>query len=282
MAGFIYTYRTSDGVRHVGEIDAPSRDEAFIELRKNGIRPIKVTAKDGTKANGASVGGRGRGTLLFVAACLLVGGLGAAYAVWHSAHSASTSADDVLKQAPQGPIAFTTATALARQPILGSRLRIENCPTNLFKHAAEAALAKFAEPGRPVPSDLVLPEEAAFRAALADTIRIYSNELTEYIDLKRIVVGMKSELRAYLDGGGTFDEYVTELYKRQKTEEAYRQKAEAHLAELIGEPKLSREQQAAAYAYWLKANASLKAMGIYEVPLPDPLRAYQLSAGLDE
>ena len=37
-----------------------------------------------------------------------------------------------------------------------------------------------------------------------------------------------------------------------------------------------------AYDYWLKANASLKSMGIYELPLPDALQAYQAGLGLDE
>ena len=42
MAKFSYFYKTSDGVRHEAEITAPSKDEAFARLRKEGIRPIKV------------------------------------------------------------------------------------------------------------------------------------------------------------------------------------------------------------------------------------------------
>ena len=37
-----------------------------------------------------------------------------------------------------------------------------------------------------------------------------------------------------------------------------------------------------AYAYWLKANASLKSMGIYELPLPPALHGYQAGLDLDE
>lgn len=39
---FPYTYKTSDGVRHSSEFEATSKDEVFAELRKIGIRPIKV------------------------------------------------------------------------------------------------------------------------------------------------------------------------------------------------------------------------------------------------
>ena len=38
----------------------------------------------------------------------------------------------------------------------------------------------------------------------------------------------------------------------------------------------------AAYAYWLKANAQLQAMGIYPLSLPDALRSYQMSLGIEE
>ena len=55
---FTYTYRSSDGIRHVAEIDASSRDEAFATLRTRGIRPIKVVEEGGVKANGARPGGR--------------------------------------------------------------------------------------------------------------------------------------------------------------------------------------------------------------------------------
>ena len=37
-----------------------------------------------------------------------------------------------------------------------------------------------------------------------------------------------------------------------------------------------------AYAYWLKANAQLQAMGIYPLALPDLLRTYQMSLDIDE
>ena len=42
---FIYTYKTSDGVRHEAEIDAKRREDAFAALRAQGIRPIRVEEK---------------------------------------------------------------------------------------------------------------------------------------------------------------------------------------------------------------------------------------------
>jgi hypothetical protein len=95
------------------------------------------------------------------------------------------------------------------------------------------------------------------------------------VDLKRIVTGMKREMRAYIAGGGTVEQYLSELVKRQKLEISYRENAEKKLSGMLSKPK-------EAYAYWLKANASLKSMGIYELPLPDSLQSYQASLGFDE
>ena len=86
---------------------------------------------------------------------------------------------------------------------------------------------------------------------------------------------MKREMRAYLAGGGTAEQYLSELAKRQKLEVSYRENAEKRLEGMLSKPK-------EAYAYWLKANASLKSMGIYELPLPPALHGYQAGLDLDE
>lgn len=57
-------------------MDAPSRDEVFIALRKDGIRAIKVIAADGSKSNGEFHGVRKRVvTLLVLLGVLLTAGL---------------------------------------------------------------------------------------------------------------------------------------------------------------------------------------------------------------
>ena len=112
-------------------------------------------------------------------------------------------------------------------------------------------------------------------------------------------------------GGGTVDGYLTELEKRQKLEFSYRERAEQKLNELLAaangqtdrstdgrdkrDPPAGRARSPsaplsgntsdalkAAYAYWLKANAQLQAMGIYPLALPDVLRSYQMSLDIDE
>ncbi len=319
---FTYTYRSSDGQRHTGEIEAESRDAAFARVRTElGIKPIKVVAEvegesrqDGGSPYGRDKRDRSRGMLwgaAILAAIMLVvlGG-----AVWwmrrpnREPQAANgelpTKPQDqtITVVTPQGPVTLRVAEPLPRQAIPGNRQRIEDGRNSIFTNAAERLLARFAEPGRAVaaPED-EKPTEADFAVCLREPIRLASNELTEHIDLKRIVTGMKREMNAYLAGGGTVDGYLAELEKRQKLEVSYRERAEQRLNDMLngqdarspsatggtpapanGQDARGRDSLKAAYAYWLKANAQLQAMGIYPLALPDALRSYQMSLDIEE
>ena len=350
---FIYTYRSSDGERHTAEIEAESRDAAFAKIRTElGIKPIKVVAtEDGSGKSAASPnssartqlsgtgGSRSRATVwgaAILAAILLVvlGGM-----VWlmrspkreSSATNrelpAANSDQPITVSTPQGPVTLSVATPLPRQAIPGDRRKIEEAVAQerdppVFRFAAEAWLARYAEPGRQPSStggtsvaldaakmaalhagdspagavalattdgrdgSLSRPISTDFEAALREPIRIASTDFTEVVDLKRIVTGMKREMNAYLAGGGTVEGYLAELEKRQKLEVSYRERAEQKLNDMLnGQDARSpsgRNSLKAAYAYWLKANAQLQAMGIYPLALPDALRSYQMSLDIDE
>lgn len=45
MRHYSYSYQDAQGLRHEGEVKAASKDDAYAELRKQGIRPIKVTER---------------------------------------------------------------------------------------------------------------------------------------------------------------------------------------------------------------------------------------------
>ena len=298
---FTYTYRSSDGQRHTAEIEAESRDAAFAKVRSElGIKPIKVTLAEGDSRqdggspyHAATGGARSRATawgaaILAAVALAVVGGVW----WWFGGRGATAPAHELAAytmHTPQGPVTLQIAEPLPRQTIPGNRQRIKG--DSVFTNVAERLLSRFAEPGRAVAAPVsAKPTEAEFRACLREPIRVASNELTEHIDLKRIVSGMKREMRAYLAGGGNVDGYLAELEKRQKLEISYRENAERRLGELLSgdqgseNPKLETRNQKlqAAYAYWLKANAQLQAMGIYPLALPDALRTYQMGLDIDE
>ena len=329
---FTYTYRSSDGQRHTAEIEAESRDAAFAKVRTElGIKPIKVvaaailTASVGTwwwfTGRAAETGRAGRP---------------------RPADAARPEAAPYQVMTPQGPVTLSVATPLPRQMIPGDRRKIEEAVAQerdppVFRFVAERWLARFAEPGRTPPATggtplapvngqdarspsatggtplapdaakmaaphTSRPSSADFDTALREPIRIASSDFTEVVDLKRIVTGMKREMRAYIAGGGTVEQYLAELEKRQRLEISYRDNAERRLNDMLngqdarshsatggtpvvpvsGQDARGRDSLKAAYAYWLKANAQLQAMGIYPLALPDVLRSYQMSLDIEE
>jgi len=295
---FTYTYRSSDGQRHTAEIEAESREAAFERVRAElGIKPIKVVVASVERTANKAPAGSGQGSsssarpvkplshllfYLFVAIVLL-----GVIVWWWLGRRIDEEVSSYQVMTPQGTVTVSEAVPLMRQMIPGNRERIENFPAHLFAYEAETFLARYAEPGRPImESTSKVPSVAEFDAALNESIRIGSNELTEHIDLKRIVTGMKREMKAYLAGGGTVEQYLAELEKRQRLEISYRENAERRLNDMLnGQDARSpsgRDSLKSAYAYWLKANAQLQSMGIYPLALPDALRSYQMSLNIED
>ena len=72
---YTYAYKASDGIRHEDSMNASSREEVFAELRKRGIKAIKVVAADGSKANGEVRGVRKRAVAALVALAAVCAGV---------------------------------------------------------------------------------------------------------------------------------------------------------------------------------------------------------------
>ena len=255
-------------------MNAASRDDVFRELRKQGIKAIKVVAADGSKANGEVRGIRRRVLIASIGAVAVIVG-GAAFFLGRTVPEPVPE----FVQTPQGPVRIHQATSIPRQVIVGSRDRIEKLPEGFFQSKAEAFLARFAEPGRPYSApECDWPTRKEFEAVLQRPIRYAENDLTEHIDLKRIVTGIKREMREYLRGGGLVSGYIKELIKRQDLEISYRVKADQQIKSLLSNQIGGRNQSSQkAYDYWLKANAQLQSMGIFPLPLPSKLSEYQMS-----
>ncbi len=304
---YTVTYRDKSGAKREEVLEAAGRAECFAQCKARGIVPMsvkdgarKVSPKDGGSPCGRNKLRPSRSAVLWRAAILaaillaILGGV-----MWwmrgpsHESQAASGNSpaapqdQPITVVTPQGPVTLRVAEPLPRQAIPGNRQRIEDGRNSIFTNAAERLLARFAEPGRAVaalPDER--PTEAEFATCLREPIKVAGTDFTEAVDLKRIVTGMKREMRAYIAGGGTAELYLSELVKRQKLEISYRENAEKRLAELLNgenaKPETRNQKLKTAYEYWLKANASLKSMGIYELPLPDALQGYQASLGLDE
>ena len=283
---YTYAYKTSDGRRHEASTEAASREDVFESLRRQGIRPIKVVAADGSKSNGEVRGVRKRVLILSVAAAACLAAI-LVYGVLHLSHGPSVAIGD--ERRPDGE--SHAASPLPRQIVYGDRSRIGSIASVALTNRVNSFLVRFAEPGRPFAApEADWPTKDEFLEAFRTPITIADGELTEYIDLKRIIVGLKHEMQAYLNAGGTVEDFIAELVRRQAQEIAQREKAQKHLDGLLdaacraghADGRSDNAALASAYDYWVKANAQLQSMGIYPLPLPDRLREYQLTVDIGE
>ena len=105
---YVYAYKTSDGIRHEESMGAASRDEVFVTLRARGIRPIKVVAADGSKANGEVIV-RGVRRRVVIASALLAAAVAGCAAYFLFPRSPVAGG----KPSAPSPIVFTTEASRA-------------------------------------------------------------------------------------------------------------------------------------------------------------------------
>ena len=133
---------------------------------------------------------------------------------------------------------------------------------DVFALAGERLLARYAQPGV-VTLRAMRPsadEADALAACLDAGIAVSDNDSREVAELKRIVLGMKRELREYLsDGVGTPQSYLRRLVERLREESAIRSRIET---ELRGEIEQTGEIDAKKLR---EANDQLRALGLRPV-----------------
>ncbi|MCR5414070.1 MAG: hypothetical protein K6F50_05005 [Kiritimatiellae bacterium] len=221
---FMYAYKSSDGTRHEDEISAESREAVFEELRRRGIRAIKVVACDGSKANGEV---RPQRRKRWLALSALVGAVvaSAIFTALDRSGDADIAADSPRSGTVQAQANERVATPRTRRQI-GLEAITNAVPLeSIFAHPSEALLARFAEPGRLVKVDVSGDTELAedFRDALETPIVITAEDTAEIAELKRIVVGIKDEAKMMMASGRSFEEAVDYFVAQQLMEARYRE-----------------------------------------------------------
>ena len=254
---FTYAYKSSDGVRHEAAMEAKSRDEAFQVLRGRGIRPIKVVAADGSKANGEIRGLRKRAVFALVALAAAVAGV-IAY-LGGERTGAATAAN--------------SATSAPRHQIYGDPATMEGLERGDFaahlSRVGDQMLAVFAQPGKVMCAKGANPRRideksyAAFEAytknelAVENDIAIDTTESREITELKQIVNGMREEMREYLaNGNGTPRSFWRRLNERTAQEMQIYERTRREL-----EKETSEE-------VWEQKNDALRRLGLRTIATP--------------
>ena len=249
---YTYAYKTSDGIRHEATMVAKSRDEVFAELRKRGIKAIKVVAADGSKANGEIHGVRKRVVVALVAFVALGVGVVAYFTGTRSGGDLGDSATTAF------------ATGQDRRQVIGDAAIIEkgirNGWSEVFKLEGDRFLASFAIPG--VKAGQRNTSEKEFAAALENKCEIKPNDSIEVKQIKAMVEGMKDEARRYIAAGGSIVSYGKRLTERQDAEIAIYERIKTDLEK--AHSSMSEDEY---MIYWEKRNDELRNLGIKTIGL---------------
>ena len=254
---YTYAYKTSDGARHEDSMEAESRDAVFAALRAKGVRPIKVVAADGSKANGEVRGLRKPAVFALVALAAAVAGV---IAYLGGERTGAATAANSAANAPRHQIYGDPATmeGLERGDFAAHLPRV-----------GDQMLAVFAQPGKLMCAKGVNPRlldaamEAAFVAYAKDElaakrdIAIDAGEERELRELKQIINGMREEMREYLaNGNGTPRSFWRRLNERTTQEMQIYERTRREL-----EKETSEE-------VWEQKNDTLRRLGLRTIPNP--------------
>ena len=244
---YTYAYKSSDGTRHEASMEAECRENVFEALRKDGIRPIKVVAADGSKANGEARGVRRR-VIGFVAALATVG---AVVATTLYNHTKTSSAPEFVAEQ-------------TRRQVIGDAAIIDKGIAtgwaDVFPEEGERFFASFAVPGVKAGQRNTTVDK--LKAALSRRIEPSDSDGMEARQIKSMVEGMKTEARAYIAAGGNIVEYGRRLTGRQDAEIAIYERTKS---ELDKARKTMTED--AFLSFWEDRNDQLRNLGIKLIPL---------------
>ena len=264
---FVYEYRTSDNVRHDGEIVATDREAAFRALKEEGIKPGRLEVAPGFFNKHL-----GNWKQRLAAICFLAVTVVGVSFLCVGPYFASPREEKVVPD----PHAVETslyvdengfAKPIDRRQIWGDEAVISAAARQnwrvIFSNPGERLLALFAEPGMRLSMLPRLPDSLKddMDKALRTRLAIAPDELDEYRQMKCIVEGMKSELRDYLAAGGNLTGYIKRLQARQNEEVAFLEKARVELEKQIeaGEDVISA---------WQKMNKRIREQGLPALPMP--------------
>lgn len=235
---WVYSWKSSDGVRHEDTIEAPTREAAFASLRGRGVKPIKVTQR--VRPIDRVLSGLSRTAMLVVVAAV------AAVAAFTFARRAETvpKEADVAGHPPGAMV--RTAMPLPRRQVDLSGIDLGS----VFAYKGEAYLCRYAAPG--VVRDGAPPEPPDdLAASLGKPIAIEPGDSPAVVEIKRVVAGIKEDVSLFLANGKSPASVAEWLELRQQMEADFRR-------QLIGGRGRDARSKAA-------INAKLRAMGLEEI-----------------
>lgn len=263
---FGYSYKTSDGVRHESFYHADAKEDVFADLRKKGIRPIKVWEI----APCHPALRRAFPVLAIVSVLIAIIGL-----AWYALASRDGSGATLLARLAGLSARDNRPQYEDRSQIYGDPGILQTCESkewsNVFEDEGERFLARFAQPGIPVRL-----AGGAWRKIVADALKakpdlvpVSASDGAEIAKMKRMVNGMKRELTQYVKDGGTVEEYIGEVLQRQSIEEKIVINFKAEFEKLERDANAKNRDEI--ISKWNAKNVLLRQLGLRSVLIPERL-----------
>lgn len=241
---FLYEYRTSENELKSGVIVAPTRDAVYVVLKERGIKPSRVSEAPGFFNKLFGKGKRWLVISVLCASCLVL---------WYSLRNTRSTLNEARSTLNEARL-YEDRAQLYGDPVV-IRECVDCCWTNVFSVPFDQLLARYAIPGEKVEPIVLAPLPDSAEATRL--VAIDAADLAEIAQMKRMVNGLKRELREYLDAGGTIPSYLNRLNIRQRAEHNIFETAQRQILK-------SRD-----HATWKEKNAELRAMGLPMVELPE-------------
>jgi len=263
---YTYAYKTSDGIRHEDVMNASSREEVFAELRKRGIKAIKVVAADGSKANGEVRGVRKRAVAILLALVALSVGIIA----YLTGTNFGTNRSDLpvpnsaVTDTMSNPYASAANVDKTRRQVFGDEAivakGIRTGWADVFALEGDRFLASFAIPGVKAGQRNTSLKE--FEASINSKCEISPDDSPEARQIKAMVEGMKDEARRYIAAGGSIVDYGKRLTERQDAEIAIYERIKSEIEK--AKESLNEDEF---MDVWERRNEELRNLGIKTVGL---------------
>ena len=235
-----YFYQTKQNENRSGWIRARNRENAYTLLRKQGIRPYRIAGDDPVNWLPWAIGA-------------VIVALSVALAV---AVVAVKRAGDDRSPAPRAQL-YGDASVIAAG--------VYSEWSDVLANPLDRFLAAYAQPGSNALAPLMTADEiAAFPSELEKDIEYADGEAMEVRQLKKIIAGLRAEMREHLAAGESVGQYMDFLEERQQDEREFRD----HAVESLGRVPKSHLYQA-----WLGVNARLRERGMATIPMPPQLNA---------
>ena len=214
---FRYSWKSSDGSRHVDEISAKSKEDAFALLRERGIKAIKV---EPTGWRGIFQGTKKRSAALIALVAAAVAG-GVVFFGTERTVAERPRPRTIESNVVEVRVGKRNAKPLPRKwfDLSLSAAELERT----FGRPSERFLARYARPGVRC-GDVQMPkdvEDDLFETIDAPIV-IEEGDARPIVLLKRIVAGIKVEVEIKLSSGEQPDKIVEWLNRRQEMEAAFR------------------------------------------------------------